>query len=43
MKCFPINEALEIVENDNPENNLGQFIHQRDLAFIKKAKEIIGF
>lgn len=43
LKCFSSNEVLEIVENDNPENNLREFIYQRDLTFIKKAKGIIVF
>ncbi|MGM0411416.1 MAG: NUDIX domain-containing protein [Bacillota bacterium] len=39
LKWVPLEEGLNIVKTDNPENCLGKFIHNRDLAFIKRAKE----
>jgi 8-oxo-dGTP pyrophosphatase MutT (NUDIX family) len=37
-----IDGAIKMVENDHPANYEGGLIQQRDLAFLKKAKEILG-
>lgn len=39
LKWVPLEKVLNIVKNDNPENCVGKFIHNRDLSFIKRAKE----
>ena len=37
-----LDEAIKTLENDKPQNYEGGFIQERDLAFLKKAKEIIN-
>ena len=39
---FTIDEAIIKVQNDKPVNYEGKFIQERDLTFLKKAKEIIN-
>ena len=36
-----LDEAIAKVENDKPTNYTGKFIQKRDLAFLKKTKEIL--
>lgn len=43
LKWVSLEEVLNIVKNDKPENCLGEFIHNRDLSFIKRAKEKFKF
>lgn len=38
---LPLDDAISKVENDKPENYSGFFIQQRDIIFLKKAKQII--
>lgn len=42
LKWVPFNEALDIINNDKPANYVGKFMHNRDLAFVNKAKEIVN-
>lgn len=36
-----LDEAISKVQADHPEGYEGRFIHQRDLAFLLKAKEVL--
>ena len=40
LKWIPFVESLNILMNDEPENVLGEYIQQRDMAFIRKGEEI---
>lgn len=37
---FTLDEAINTVRNDKPNNEEGKFIQERDLAFLEKAQEI---
>jgi ADP-ribose pyrophosphatase YjhB (NUDIX family) len=41
LKWVPLEEAVNILENDRPNNYMGKFIQSRDLLFLKKAYEIL--
>ena len=41
VKAESIDEAIELLENDKPDNIEGKFIQRRDIAFLKAAKEKI--
>ncbi len=38
-----LDEAISLIKNDKPENYGGSFIHQRDIVFLKKVKQMKGF
>lgn len=38
LKWVSLNEAISILENDNPEKYMGKFIRERDLEFLKNAE-----
>jgi 8-oxo-dGTP diphosphatase len=38
---FTLDEAINTVRNDKPNNEEGNFIQQRDLAFLEEAKKLI--
>jgi len=42
LKWVDFESAISIIKNDKPNNYMGRFIQKRDLAFLLKAKEIIG-
>lgn len=42
VKAAGIDEAIELLENDKPDNLEGKFIQKRDLAILKKAQELLG-
>lgn len=37
LEWVSLNEAISILENDNPEKYMGKFIRERDLEFLKNA------
>jgi 8-oxo-dGTP pyrophosphatase MutT (NUDIX family) len=41
-KAGNIEEAIDLLANDKPDNLEGKFIQRRDLAFLEKAKELIS-
>lgn len=41
LKWVPLEEAVSILEKDEPNNYIGKFIQSRDLLFLKKACEIL--
>jgi ADP-ribose pyrophosphatase YjhB (NUDIX family) len=41
LKWVSVDEAINILESDVPNNYVGKFIQNRDLMFLRKAKEII--
>lgn len=41
VKASSIDEAISLLENDEPDNYEGRFIKIRDTALLKKAKEIL--
>ncbi|HEY8892141.1 MAG TPA: NUDIX domain-containing protein [Clostridium sp.] len=40
LKWMDFEDAITTIENDKPNDYVGRFIQKRDLAFLKKAKEI---
>jgi hypothetical protein len=42
LDWFSLDEAIETLENDKPDNYEGSFIQSRDITFLKKAKEILS-
>ncbi|MCB2294060.1 NUDIX domain-containing protein [Clostridium algoriphilum] len=42
LKWMKFEDAIATIENDKPTDYMGKFIQKRDLAFLTKAKEIIG-
>jgi 8-oxo-dGTP pyrophosphatase MutT (NUDIX family) len=42
LKWVTIEEAINILEQDIPDNYVGKFIQNRDLAFLKYAAKLIG-
>jgi len=42
LKWMDFEDAIVTIENDKPNDYMGRFIQKRDLAFLIKAKEIIG-
>lgn len=42
LMWLPLDEAILKIENDKPENYEGSFIRERELAFLKKAREMGG-
>ena len=41
LKWMKVNEAINTLKNDRPNNYVGKFIRQRDLLFLQKANELI--
>lgn len=41
LKWVPIDEAVGILEKDEPNNYMGKFIQSRDVLFLRKACEIL--
>ena len=41
LKWISINNAISILEKDNPNNDVGKFIRERDLTFLKKASVMV--
>jgi len=37
-----LDEAINLISNEKPENYNGKFIVARDSIFLKKVKEILG-
>ena len=42
LKWINFEDAITTIQNDEPNDYMGKFIQKRDLAFLIKAKEIIG-
>lgn len=42
LKWMNIDEAIGILEKDEPDNYMGKFIKERDKLFLINAKKIIG-
>jgi len=42
LKWVSLDEAIELLKNDEPNNYVGKFIQMRDLIFLEKAKEVIA-
>lgn len=42
LMWLPLDEAILKIQNDKPENYEGHFIVERELAFLKKAREMGG-
>lgn len=41
-KWMTFEEAIKTLEKDNPDTYVGKFIRERDLIFLRKAKEKVG-
>ncbi len=41
IKAKSIDDAIALLEQDQPDNTEGKFIQKRDLAFLKAVKELI--
>ena len=41
FKVGSINDAIKLLENDKPDNVQGRYIQKRELAFLKKARELM--
>ena len=41
IKAAGIKEAIELLENDRPDNLEGKFIQKRDIEILKKAQELL--
>lgn len=41
LKWVALDEAIFILENDNPNNYIGKFIQKRDLLFLRSAEHIL--
>ncbi|RJQ26958.1 NUDIX domain-containing protein [Candidatus Parcubacteria bacterium] len=41
LRWMSVEEAIDTLNNDHPNNYLGKFIRQRDLEFLQKAKELL--
>lgn len=43
IKAKDLNEAIKLLESDKPDNREGQFIQNRDLAFLRQASALLEF
>ena len=41
IKWASLNEAIELLENDRPDNLNGKFIQIRDLVFLQEAQKLV--
>lgn len=40
LQWYSIEEAIEIMESDQPQSYVGKFIHNRDIIFLKESQKI---
>lgn len=42
LKWVDLEQAIELLKQDKPSSHLGKYIKQRDIAFLLKAREMLG-